>query len=113
MRMQGIDLDTTPSLVPAFQTARPKTLTVVALLAGVALIFSYLIAYAMVNALVAAEVIKRWPAGSDPRFRWFIVTFGILMTVFLGIGALARHSTRRQMRRMEALEREAESPVQV
>jgi hypothetical protein len=106
--MEGMELD---SSSPGLEPARPKTLTVIGLLAGTALIFSYLIAYAMTNALISAEVISRFPAGDDPRLRNFGISFIVLIGAFLGIAALGRFSTRRQMQRLDALEQDAEAPL--
>jgi hypothetical protein len=91
--------------------ARPKTATVIALLGVIALIFSYLIGYAIVGALAAAEVIAPISRGHDPRFSTFAISFVVLAGLFLGIGGLARHSSRRQMLSMDAMEQEAESPL--
>lgn len=85
---------------------RPKTTQVVALLAGVALIFSYLIGFCLVNALVAAEVMKRWPKGSDPRWKIMAASFIGLSSMFGCIGALARWASRRQLHSIDEMERD-------
>jgi hypothetical protein len=104
--------DLEPASSPLAESARrPSTVVVLALLAGVALIFSYLIAYAMTNALVAAEVITRWAPTADPRPRYFAKTFFGLMGVFVMGGTIARLTTRRQMRRLEELELDADTPL--
>ena len=43
---------------------RPRTTSVLALLAAAALIFSYLLSYALTNALVAANLMQRWTPGN-------------------------------------------------
>jgi len=68
----------------------PRTLTVLGLLALTALTFSYLGAYAVTNALVAANVIQPWSHGHDPRFRWLVTGFCILMLVFMSAGEFLR-----------------------
>ena len=59
---------------------RPKTLTVVSMLIAAALILSYLMAYAVTNALVATEVVSRWQPGHDPRPMRMCLGFIVLMT---------------------------------
>jgi len=63
-----VDGEDAPQTLPG----RPKTGAVIGLLAGVSLIFSYLIAYCMTNALVTAEVISAPTAGHDPR-PWLLI----------------------------------------
>jgi hypothetical protein len=91
--------------VPA-PPARPKTATVLGLLAGAALIFSYLGSYCLVNALVAAEMMTRWQPGHDPRPKMLVVGFVALMGSFLAAGALARWMSGRQMNRIDEMEKD-------
>ena len=50
--------------------ARPKTGMVIGLLAGAALIVSYLFAYCVINALATSDVIARWkPDGAISKCR--------------------------------------------
>src|SRR5689334_16898374 len=83
---------------------RPKTSAVLGLLAGAALIFSYLIAYCVVNALVSAEVMKPWQPGHDPRPWLLIGGFVVLTGVFLSVATLARWASRRQLSRIDEME---------
>ena len=64
----------------------PRTLTVVGMLIAAALIASYLWAYALTNALVAADVISNWPPGSDPRPMRMCFGFITMMTIFTRFG---------------------------
>ncbi|HEY1628282.1 MAG TPA: hypothetical protein VGF52_00400 [Tepidisphaeraceae bacterium] len=93
---------------PDFQSAptapRPRTATVLAFLAAAAAIFSYLGAYAMVSALLKAEMLKPWPPTHDPRPKWFIISFAILSCAFFLIGVTARCSSGRQLRRIDEME---------
>ena len=98
---EAFDNDVIPS-----PPARPKTAQVVGLLAGTALIFSYLASYCLVNALVAAEVMRRWAPGHDPRPKILVGGFVVLMTTFLGIGAAARWVSGRQLRRIDEMEKD-------
>lgn len=82
---------------------RPRTVNVLILLAVAALVFSYLGAYAVTNALVSAKIIALWPANQDPRPRWMLVGFVGLM-IFFGIsGLLLRFLSGRQLKSLDAL----------
>src|SRR5438552_12586599 len=56
-------------------SARSSTTSVVVLLSGAALIFSYLVSYALTNALVAANLMQRWTPENDPRPRRMLIGF--------------------------------------
>jgi hypothetical protein len=91
---------------------RPSTITVVALLALAAATLSYLASYAIANAMVAADLLKAWPREDDPRPRWFAIGFGVLITVFGIVAAVARRSAARHLRRIEEMEEESgDSPM--
>lgn len=98
--MDDLEFETAPP------PARPNTTTVIGLLAVVAAVFSYLITYAMANALVAAEFLKPWAKDHDPRPMWFIVCFVVLITVFAAFGATARMMSARNLRQIDAMEQE-------
>jgi membrane associated rhomboid family serine protease len=93
---------------PDFQSAptapRPRTATVLAFLAAAAAIFSYLGAYAMVSALLKAEMLRPWPSGHDPRPKWFLTSFSILLSIFFMIGLIARQASNRQLHRIDEME---------
>lgn len=84
-----------------------RTLSVLALLLATALLFSYLGAYAVTNALVATDMMLRWPAGADPRPRLLLWGFLALMGCFGTCGIVARTLSRRQLRRIDAMVEEA------
>src|SRR5437667_11647108 len=88
------------------QTSRPRTTSVVALLAGAALIFSYLVSYALTNALVAANLMQRWAPGQDPRPRRMLIGFSALMIGFMLVGAIARFLSKRHLARIDQMEEE-------
>jgi hypothetical protein len=90
--------------VEMFQPPRAKTATVVSLLLGAALTLSYLAAYAVTNALVAADVISPWPRDRDPRPRWMGVGFFALLVLFSAIGAGMRLMSRRQLHKIDEME---------
>lgn len=89
---------------------RPNSLMVLALLMAVALVFSWLLAYALAEALVSAELLSPWTAGADPRPRWLLGCFVGLMTLFGTVALLARHLSRRQLRRIDAMSDDEEDP---
>jgi hypothetical protein len=93
------------------QPARPKTVAVIGLMAGVALIFSYLIAYCLVNALVTAEVMTPWKPGHDPRPWLLIGGFVVLTGLFLALATLFRWASRRQLSRIDEMEKAEEDPA--
>lgn len=82
---------------------KPKTATVLGLLALTSLTFSYLGAYAVAGALVSAEMIRPWPSGADPRPKWLAIGFGLLLTCFLCLGGVARCLSKRQLRRIDQM----------
>jgi uncharacterized BrkB/YihY/UPF0761 family membrane protein len=100
--MRTQDCEQSDALPP--QARPPRTLTVLILLAAAALIFSYLGSYALAGALVDAEVLSPWTPDQDPRPRWLLGGFVILMFLFLSLGALFRWLSRRQLRAIDAME---------
>ncbi len=82
---------------------RPSTLSVLGLLVAAAGIVSYLGAYAVVDTLVKAEVIARWPDGSDPRFAWFVTGFVSLLGGFAVLGGWMRLMSARHLRRIDQM----------
>jgi hypothetical protein len=87
---------------------RPKTVAVLGMLSGVALIFSYLIAYCFVNALVSAEVMAPITPDHDLRPRLLIGSFAVLMVVFVGLAGVFRWTSRRQLKRIDEMETETD-----
>jgi hypothetical protein len=87
---------------------KANTATVIGLLGLTSLTFSYLGAYAVSGALVRAEVLHRWRPDADPRPKWLILGFCVLLTAFVGIGTLARHLSRRELRQIDEMSDEAE-----
>lgn len=98
--MYDTEFDTAPA------PQRPRTATVLGLFAVAATVLSYLLSYAMANALVAAEVLKPFTRDHDPRPRWFLFTFVLLIVVFSAVGALVRFVSARNLKQIEAMEAE-------
>ena len=82
---------------------KPRTVTVLGVLALAAAIFSYLGAYAVTDALAKANVIAAVPRSPDPRLRWAAISFAILMVTSLLIGGIMRRLSLRQFRRIDQM----------
>jgi hypothetical protein len=82
---------------------RTRTINVLILLAVAAMVFSYLGAYAITNALVSAGMLPRFAAEHDPRPLWMLMGFGALLVVFATFALLLRILSRRQLRSLDAL----------
>src|SRR4051794_21267649 len=80
---------------------KPKTATVLGLLALTSLTLSYLGAYAVAGALVEADVLRRWHPDADPRPRWLITAFSVLLGMFVSFGGLVRFLSQRQLRKID------------
>ena len=107
--MSGMEINVADDLAaPTEFEARPKTGAVIALLAGAALILSYLFAYCVINALAASEVIARWKPDHDPRPKYFLGAFVVLCALFAGIGFVARAMSKRQMSKIDEMESAAD-----
>jgi hypothetical protein len=76
---------------------------VLALLVLAAGLFSYLAGYAVVGALLAAELISPWPPDRDPRPRWVVVTFILTLLVLSSLAYALRSSSRRELRRIDEI----------
>ena len=85
--------------------SRPfRTLTVFVLLLIAALVFSYLGAFAVTDALAKADLIESWSAEHDPRMRWMMNSFGYCVGTFLVIAILMKWSSWRQMQNVDELD---------
>lgn len=99
------DLDVQPDLASDLGAPRgPRTATVLMWLTAAALALSYLVAYAGTNALVAADLLSAWPRDRDPRPRWMLLTFSLLLTVALCLAGIARFISWRQLRSIDRME---------
>ena len=81
---------------------RPKTLVVMGVLAATALTFSFLGSYAVYNALVSAGVVQQY-TGKDPRPKWLVIGFCVLMVIFIGVGEFFRFLSKRQFKAIDAM----------
>jgi hypothetical protein len=96
-----VDEPATPAPTP-FQRLK-KTVFAVGVLLATAAMFSYLLAYAMTDALATAQVLPRYESSNDPRPMWMVRAFICLTCTFMAVGGLARLLSRRQLRRIDAM----------
>ena len=82
---------------------RPRASSAMIVLMFAACVLSYLIAYAAPGALVSANVIQAWPAYDDPRPRWMVTCFVLLLGSFILITMFFRMLSRLSMRRIDAM----------
>lgn len=96
-------VEESPTPEPTALQRLVKTLVVLAVLLATAGMFSYLLAYAMTDALATAKVLPRYQSDSDPRPMWMIRAFVTLTFTFVAVGCFARLLSRRQLRRIDAM----------
>ena len=80
----------------------PRTFTVMVFLAVFAVVLSWISCYAIPNALVAADVLKPFTAGPDPRPRWMATAFVIIFVACGLISMLLGWMSRRQLKRIDS-----------
>jgi hypothetical protein len=91
--------------VAADDILEPKssTVTVLGLLIATSFTFSYLGTYALSKAMVKAELLRQWPADSDPRPRWLALMFCVLLGTFGLMGAAARTLSKRHLKQIDEM----------
>ena len=94
-------------VVESPDSPRKRAWTLTALLGGVSLLFSYLGAFAVTNALVAADLLEKWPPGHDPRPGWMLRGFVGSLLAFGLIAAWLKWSGRKVTRTDDLDEPEA------
>lgn len=82
----------------------PRMITVLCILIAAALIASYLWAYAVTDALIAVDLMTRWPPGHDPRPMRMCIGFISVMIVFTIIATIAQWISRRQLKHIDEME---------
>src|SRR5688572_16670151 len=77
----------------------PKSglIKVLCLLAVTAVLFSYLGAYAVAGVLANADLIPKWSPAADPRPKWMLAGFILLVVVFSLIALVFRIVSRRNL----------------
>ena len=98
--MDGMEQDTPQAEQP------PNVWKILGTLTGASLLFSWLGAYAVTNALANADIIRRVSRDHDPRPLWMLETFLSLLAIFILGGGFMRILSRRQLRRLAAMETE-------
>lgn len=101
-----IDHELYPEQRDLEEATRPRTVSVLIVLMFAAVTISYLAAYAAPSALVSANVLAPWPSYDDPRPRWMVTTFALLMGSFVVVGILFRLLGRIQIRQIDAMTEE-------
>ncbi len=86
--------------------SKARTTSVLLLLTLAALTFSYLGAFAVGGALVDSDVLPHWVPGHDPRPRWMLCLFGVLLGASMLVSMIARILSRRQLSRIDAMAEE-------
>jgi hypothetical protein len=87
-----------------FESAnRPHTLSVLVVLMFAAITISYVFAYGASGALVSANILPPWPAYDDPRPRWMVTSFVLLLGSFTLITMFFRMLGRVSMRRIDSI----------
>jgi hypothetical protein len=84
---------------------RPRTTSVLGLIAIAAAVFSYLWSYCLTDALVAAEFLNPLPKDYDPRPKWLVSSWFVLMVVFMVMGYLLQKISSRQLSTIDDMER--------
>jgi len=95
--MNAMQLENMPASQP------PRTSTVLVFLAAFAVIVSWLVVYAVTNALIAADLMAPWPADADPRRQWMLKGFVGMFAVFSVVGTIFRWISNRQLRRIDQI----------
>jgi len=92
-----------PSSHESAAESRPRTATVIGLIAAATLVASYLVAYAFTSALVVAEIISPIAPGYDPRPKLFFVTFACLGSAVAVLLVVFRWLSERQMQKIDEM----------
>ncbi len=79
------------------------TLTVLVLLVTAAAIFSYLGAYKVSAALVSADLLSPWPPAADPRPKWLVIGFLVVILSCAGVGVIMRVASCRSLRDIDRI----------
>jgi hypothetical protein len=86
--------------------SKRKTLAVLLLLLITALVLSYLWAYGLSDALAAGLLMSPVGPDSDPRPVEMAQTFGVIMALFLFGAGMLKWTSSRQLKRIDAMNRE-------
>jgi hypothetical protein len=76
---------------------KPQKHNIALALVVAAVMFSYAGCYAMVTVLQKHDLMNPFPRGSDPRPRWFLITFTSLSLLFLSVFGLIKFFSRHKL----------------
>ena len=82
---------------------RPNTFSVLIVLLVTAVVISYLVGYALPQALIMADALQPWPPYDDPRRRWMALSLFTILASYMGLWGFFRMLTGMQMRRIDAM----------
>ena len=82
---------------------RPHTVSVLVVLLVTAVVISYLVGYALPQALIMADVLHPWPPYDDPRRRWMALSLFTILASYMGLWGFFRMLGAFQMRRIDAM----------
>jgi hypothetical protein len=83
--------------------SRPHTISVLIVLLVTAMVVSYLVGYALPNALVLADVLQPWPVYDDPRRRWMALSLFTILASYMGLWGFFRMLGAFQFRRIDGM----------
>jgi hypothetical protein len=82
---------------------RPNTFSVLIVLLVTAVVISYLVGYAVPQALIMADVLQPWPPYDDPRRRWMALSLFTILASYMGLWGFFRMLGAFQFRRIDAM----------
>jgi hypothetical protein len=92
-------------LYPEDSASEPRahTFSVLIVLLVSAVVTSYLVGYALPQALIYADVLQPWPPYGDPRRRWMALSLFTILASYMGLWGFFRLLGGLQMRRIDAM----------
>jgi hypothetical protein len=82
---------------------RPNTFSVLIVLLVTAVVISYLVGYAVPQALIMSDVLQPWPPYDDPRRRWMALSLFTILASYMGLWGFFRMLGAFQFRRIDAM----------
>jgi hypothetical protein len=82
---------------------RPNTFSVLIVLLVTAVVISYLVGYALPQALIMADALQPWPPYDDPRRRWMALSLFTILASYMGLWGFFRLLGAAQFRRIDAM----------
>ena len=82
---------------------RPHTASVLIVLLVTAVVISYLVGYAVPQALIMADALQPWPPYDDPRRRWMALSLFTILASYMGLWGFFRMLGAFQMKRIDSM----------